>query len=317
MLRRSLVVPAALVVSLFASFASREAHAESGTAPQRCSDVQLLPSGNGVPTNLPALVVDESGASAGFSTTIEITKVSGGTSSLQLGVIDDSTTPDTRLLVAATNDPLEADTTYTIEYSARCSTGTVEPSTTTFKTGAAAVALPTTIGAVTKQYADGVSITPSPELRAFLRTTRFVVSVDGNVFGSTRYGVDTANDLEVQLSQYGVSVSNVVASGARAVCTSAGVEKHQVTLAAHVAGVESTNDPKPMTFEIELDCGKAVATPVYLPDGGSEGRGASDRNYGDDTSDGCSVRGPGPVGRLASLFMAGAGVAVLLRRRRK
>ena len=177
-----------------------------------------------------------------------------------------------------------------------------------------AVALPTRIGEAKAQYADGsVVITPSTELAAFLRTTRFEVFVDGESLGTTRYGsVDTTTELDIRISRYGVSVSNANPSGSRDVCKTSQPEKHEVRLAAHVAGADA--DPEPMTLSVDVDCSKPVAAPGNLPDGGNEGM-LPDEGSGVDQ--GCSVGGVGPLGNLATIFLAGAGIALLFRRRRR
>jgi len=300
----SLLPPAALLVSLFASHA---AHAESSARPACIT--RLLPTSNTIPANLPAFVIDDTGS----PTTVEVTKVSGGTNGLTLGSIDDPRVPKTKLLVPATNDLLEAGATYTIAYTTKCSvSGVPDSARTSSYVAGPAVALPTTIGATANQYADGaIVIAPSPELKAFLETTHFEVFVDGASLGTTPYGHVTADNLKVDLSAYGVTVGYTSTSAPRSVCTSTAIEKHEVRLTAHVAGADT--DPSPMTFSVDVDCAKPAAVPTYLPDGGGDDRGATG---GDDTS-GCSVGGPGPLGSLASFFMVGAGLAVLGRRRRK
>ena len=165
------------------------------------------------------------------------------------------------------------------------------------------------------------SLAPSAELSAFLSTTRFEVFVDGVSSGTTRYGSVAATnaELDVKISPYGASVGDAYASASREICKTTAAEKHEVRLTAHVAGADA--DPEPMTFSVDVDCSKASSNPVILPDGGGDDRGASGGDdlatSGGGSDGGCSVGGPGPLGRLVSIFGAGAGLAVLLRRRRK
>lgn len=323
--RDLVVVPAALAL-VVGLLTAREARAESAPPAQLCH-VGLLPTGAGVPANLPAMVVDDSKNSAGLTSTVEIEELVGGASSVKLGKLPDPRTPDVVLLVPPTNDPLASGVDYSLRYAITCSNGTGPSSgTVTFTTGPA-VALPTRIGAV-KELADGrASITPSSELSAFLQTTRFEAFVDGTSIGMTRYGAVSAyeGEIGVRASELGLTfgvgqllgstpVAEAYAGGARPLCrANTGKEKHEAKVVAHVAGTDTDTDP--VTFAVEIDCSASrtgTGNPS-IPDAGADDRGASG---GSDDGGGCSVSARDPLGSLLAVFTTGAALAVLFRRRR-
>jgi len=290
---------------------ARTARAESAVAPPRCQ-VQLRPSGDNVPGNLPALVVDDTGTSPGLTAGVEAITVTGGTGSVKLGVVPDPKTPKVLLLVPSTNDLFESGVRYDISYTMKCSAAVlVTPKTASFTAGSAAT-LPTSIGTVTELAGGNASIVLTPEVKAFQRTTRFEASIDGVSIGSTPYGQVVAETLELTLGAYALSIGGAASlPSPQKVCTTSTFETHSVKLVAHVAGTEV--DTAPLTFSMGVDCAKALAANPSLPDAGADDRGAS----GGSSDGGCAVGGSDPFGGIAGVFGLGAGLAVLFRRRRR
>jgi MYXO-CTERM domain-containing protein len=307
---RPLLLSLTVIGSLAAILVPTAARAESAVAPPRCR-VQLLPSGTGVPGNLPALVVDDTGTSSGLTAGVEGVTVTGGSVPVKLGVVPDPKTPSVLLLVPSTNDLFEAGTRYDISYTMKCSAAVlVTPGTSSFTAGAAAT-LPTSIGTASELENGNVTITPSPELKAFQATTRFEASIDGVAIGTTRYGQVISETLDLSLGGYGLSFSGAASPlSAPKLCTTTAFERHSVKLVAHVAGAQ--DDTAPLTFSMGIDCAKAAAQSPSLPDAGADDRGASGGSDG-----GCAVGGSDPFGSVAGLFGLGAGLAVTLRRRRR
>lgn len=307
-------------VSLLVLASAREARAEAGMAPPRCEPT-LAPDGANVPANLPAFVIDPSGSTLGAIPTLTVTRVTGGTTPPVLGQIADPHTPGANLLVPSTNDLLQVGTTYAIEYTAKCSNGATAGPRTASIQAVTAVALPTKIGDAAARERGGADVTPTAELSAFLRTTRIEAFVDGVTKGTSPYGLSVAhNVLDVRVNRTTIS-----AGGAGVyftdVCSSVtAAERHDVKLVAHVAGADA--DTEALSFSTAIDCS---GTPFGSTSGGTSSGAVSDG--GDDPGSsggasagsddgGCSTSGSAPFGRLAGIFLAGAGVAALLRRRR-
>ena len=304
----SITMLGALSTPLLVASAAR---AESAVAPPRCQ-VQLRPSGDKVPGNLPALVVDDVGTSPGLTAGVEGITVTGGSGTVKLGVVPDPRTPKVLLLVPSTNDLFESGVRYDISYTMKCSAAVlVTPMTASFTAGPAA-ALPTSIGTVTELADGNASIALTPELKAFQSTTRFEASIDGVAIGTTAYGRVVQETLELQLYGTGLYVGGAaIPASASKVCTTSTFETHSVTLVAHVAGTEE--DTAPLTFSMGVDCAKAQASNPSLPDAGTDDRGAS----GGGSDGGCAVGGSDPFGGVAGVFGLGAGLAIAFRRRRR
>lgn len=304
-----------VALSFAGTLSSSVARAESAPAPPRCR-VSLLPSGTNVPANLPALVVDDTGTSPGLKASVDGVTISGGNTPVKLGVIADTRLPGATLLVPATNDPLESGAVYTIAYGVKCSAGTAtDPTGSSTFTSGPAVSLPTTIGTVT-ELADGTAaIASTPELAAFRRTIGIEAFIDGASIGMTPYGAAaTQDEIDVKLYSYGLSIGSSFSPRPPKVCATRAVETHEVKLLAHVAGADG--DTAPLTFSVTVDCAQHEASGSSgnpsLPDAGADDRGASGSGDG-----GCSVGGSSAFSGLAALFMTGAGLVVLLRRRRR
>lgn len=299
-----------------------DARAESAPPQPRCR-VELLPDGN-APANLPALVVDDL-SSAGLTATLEIKRVTGGTKTVTLTKIKDPTDPKVTLLVNAAKEPFDVGATYEIAYGVTCSAGQAVADDAIAISAGPVVALPTSIGTVTVLANGKARIAASAELIAFERTTRFEAFVDGERIGTTRYGATLKDELDVTLASYGLEIGDTFVPRAKICTTKDPAEKHEVRLVAHVAGADG--DTAPLVIPLTVDCsdranggagagagaGSSGSSGGTLPDGGADDRGAS----GGGTDGGCTVAGQNPIGRLACLFMAGAGAAVLLRRRRR
>jgi hypothetical protein len=309
---RSTVRPLLVSLMLLGSssavlLAPRVAHAESAVAPPRCR-VTLLPSGTGVPGNLPALVVDDTGTSPGLTAGVEAVTVTGGSAPVRLDVVPDPKTPKVLLLVPSPSTPLEPGARYDLSYTMTCSAAVlVTPMTASFTTGPAAT-LPTSIGTVTELANGNASIALTPELRAFQQTTRLEAWVDGVSIGATRYGL-TADTIDLGLSGYALSVGGAGPLPVANVCTTKAFETHGIKLVAHVAGAEG--DTAALTFSMGVDCSKPAAGSTFLPDAGPDDRGAAGGSDG-----GCAVGGGDPIGSVAALFGLGAGLAIVSRRRR-
>lgn len=306
-----LVLSLALLGALAATLvAPSAAHAESAPPSPRCR-VRLLPSGAGVPANLPAFVVDDRETSPGLTAGVKNITVTGGSVPLKLGVVPDPKTPKVLLLVPSTNDPLESGATYDVTYTTTCSAAigaSATPDTESF-TAAPAATLPTTIGTATELENGTASIALGAELKAFRSTTRFDVSVDGASVGATRYGQVITDDVTLTLAGSALYFGGASVPTPK-VCTTTTFEKHSVTLVAHVAGTEA--DTAPLTFSMGVDCAKVAAATPSLPDAGADDRGASGGGDG-----GCAVGGGDPYGSVAGVFALGAALAVAFRRRRR
>ena len=281
--------------------------------PQTCA-MRILPQGGTVPANIPAFVVDDYSSpysSAGLTATVAL-KASTATPSLELEAMPDPRASGVTLLVPKAKAGFEIGSIYSLGYTVTCSNpnATTTPEGTLSFKASAAVPLPTRIGVV-RELADGRAvITPSPELAAYLQTTRFEVLVDGQSAGATRYGLAEGGELDVFMRPAYVSIGGAATEETLPVCkNSVGVEKHDVKLVAHVAG--AATDPEPLDLSLSVDCASTKTT--YLPDGGGDDRGAT----GGSDGGGCAVSGGGPLGRIAMFFGLGAAVAVLLRRRRR
>lgn len=306
----SVLVAGALVVP-------RAARAESSPAPPACR-VQVLPKTASVPANLPALLALDT-SSPGLKATVAITLKRGAAASggaFDLDAIPDPRATGVTLFVPKAKATFEVGAAYSLSTTTTCSSSSGLPpadESRTF-TATAAVPLPTRIGSV-RELADGrAMITPSQELAAYLTTTQFEVSVDGQSVGATRYGLAEVQGAELQLalSSFYVWIGGATTvGGAISVCKDGfiGKEKHDVTLVAHVAGAET--DPEPLHVPLSATC-SAPASAEALPDAGADDRGAPGGDGG-----GCAVNGRDPLGGLALLFGAGAGLTVLLRRRRR
>ncbi len=310
----------ACTIAIAGALTTSVARAESAPAAPRCR-VELLPNGN-APANLPALVVDDL-SSPGLTSTLVIKRVSGGTKTVTLTKITDPTDPKVTLLVNAAKEPFDVGATYEIAYGVTCSAGQAVADDAIAISAGPVVALPTSIGTVTVLANGKARIAASAELIAFERTTRFEAFVDGERIGTTRYGATLKDELDVSLTTYGLEIGTTFVSRAK-ICTSKDpAEKHEAKLVAHVAGADG--DTAPLVIPLTVDCSDRAngstgaggssgsGSAGTLPDGGADDRGAS----GGGTDGGCTVAGQNPIGRLACLFMAGAGAAVLMRRRRR
>jgi len=306
----ALVVAAGILTA--AALLAAPAQAESAPVPPRCG-ARILPSDGTGPVSLPAFVVEDS-SSPGLVVTAAAPVV---TPSLDIDVVPDPREPKVTLWVPRAGSKLEIGTTHAFAFGLRCSDASKsgpDQGTFTFK-GTGAVALPTSIG-TTRELADGRAvITPSAELAAFLPVTHFEVSLDGKPVGTIRYGVVSGAELEVSLQRNYVGIGDAITQpdGSVALCAGAttGIEKHQVTVLAHVAG--AATDPPAITLSSSIDCTIAPST-VTLPDGGGDDRGASG---GADDGGGCAVSGGGPASGLVVFFGIGAALAAALRKRRQ
>jgi hypothetical protein len=204
--RTFLFVSTALLVSLLSA---RAAHAEVAPAAPRC-EARVVPDGT-FPANLPAMLIDDALTSPGLTAAVEITNVTNG---ITLGKIPDPIVPKTTLLVPSTNDPLQIGTTYKIDYTVRCSNDSIAKSATTTFVAGAAVALPTQIGTARELETGAAVVTPTRELAAFMRTTRFEAFVDGESVGSLRYGTVYKDEIDVRLLSYGLSVGGTFVNAA-------------------------------------------------------------------------------------------------------
>jgi MYXO-CTERM domain-containing protein len=305
---RPIVLSLAAVALVATILAPATAHAESGRPSPRCN-VRILPNGVTVPANLPALVVDDN-SSPGLTATVTLTP-SGAKPVLDLDTIADPRAPGVTLFVPKAKTSVEIGTTYSVTYTVQCSSESTPTEAASSFTTSAEVALPTRIGAV-RELADGrVVITPSVELAAYMPTARFEAYIDGASVGTTRYGSALGPDLEIALGSGYVTVGSAATGGGTAsLCKGAdGLEKHDVKLSAHVAG--AATDPEPLTFSLGINC--STQPTGFVPDAGDD-RGASGDEQG---GGGCAVSGTGSLGGIAMLFGAAAGVAVLVRRRRR
>lgn len=281
-----------------ALFVTTSASATSTAPPDATCSVRLAPTGGRaeivrVPANLPAIAVtpgDDVALGA-----ISLSDVD------TFSRVTDGVTPGTTLLVLAS--PLAAGTRHRLQVDARCPAANhVERGD--FET-TAEVPLPTRVGALAvdgpARYAEAhLALTPTPELEAFLPTTRVEVAVDGATWATTDYGAERAADhvIAIRVGARGG------AEGSASLCADGevGIKRVAIELRAHVAGASS--DPEPARLEgVAVDCTR----PAYASEASQES-----------STSGCSAaRGGAGVARNNLFAVATIAVSLLIARRRR
>jgi hypothetical protein len=314
-----------------------------------------------LPVNAPALVFKPGGEGAGpgdIATIKRIALFDAAGDSIAVALQPDPAAADH--LLAVPEVPLIAGAAYRLVNLSWCGeAATLAPAYPAFNQifkAAPASPLPTQIGtvaaaspaAVDVEVIDGSSctravkasaavltITPTPEMKAYLHVARFTLEVDGHVEVVSAYGSYAANITFANAARR-VDLPYQVCESNGAPWLGAGT--HTAKLSAHIAG--AAQDPPPVTFSFSLGC---ASSPVDAGqgDGGANTADATastdaatvlDATSSDGlasaavaspvaagtSSGGCSMSpASAPTGAAATSLLAGLGLLVTRTRKRR
>lgn len=322
-MRRTIVLAVAVLSSLAAQTVTSSASADAPSsgiqaAPAAGCFVSTVANGTSLPSNAPAIFVNDQ--SAGATATISAELVTGTERVAFVGP-----TKDTHgLAVLSFASPTAG--AHTIATKVVCSNGQETRITETPITLTAPVAFPTSVGSLavrsTGTGSDRIILTASPELKAFFPVSKLRISVDTGA---------TSKPQGAYVPSGGANPEFNAQTGA--VCVENGAlhrEKRSVKIvvSADIAGVAES--PAPATLDVTVDCGAIrwtslgddTTTNLPNPDTGGT-TPTSDASAGTGGTDGgCSAAplragGAGGFGSVGvAAVVAGAVVLAGLRRRR-
>lgn len=322
-MRRTIVLAVAVLSSFAAQTVASSASADAAAimaAPAAGCFVSTLPSGTSLPSNAPAIFVNDQ--SAGATATISAELVTGTERVAFVGPTKDAH----GLAVLSFASPTVG--AHTIATKVVCSNGQQPQITETPITLTAPVAFPTSVGSLaartTGTGSDRIILTASPELKAFFAVTMLKLVLGDGAKTQVRSFVPSGAESPEFFAQTG------------AVCVENGAlhrEKRTVkaVVSAEIAGLAQS--PAPATLDITVDCGAIKwtsldgTTPTEPTNpGDKEGDGTTPTNGGNagtgGSDGGCSAAplrangagGSGSVG--AAAVVAAAALLAGLRRRR-
>lgn len=253
-----------------------------------CGPNQVAPAtGVTVPANAPALVVvsrDGTGTGGSLAAGLLLEDASGVRVPLTPA---SGASPDPNVFAFGT--PLVEGQTYRLSIPATSCDGTLQgPSETTFETGPP-VALPSSIGAAaaTASHIEQrdiftqsgsctapatiavttITVTPTPELDAYLGVTNVSMTVDGVGNGGMYYGTG-APGKPVQLE-----LTTTCHSNDKAISPGIGTGTHHVSISATIAG--AMTEPPPLELDVTLDCSESSSGCALAPRRPARGNPAS------------------------------------------
>ncbi|HET6279490.1 MAG TPA: hypothetical protein VFH73_00930 [Polyangia bacterium] len=150
-----------------------------------------------------------------------------------------------------------------------------------------------------------LQISPSAALQPYAELAQFTVTVDGKVWATEGYGRFQSWDID-EVQRADLIYARCSASANPQAPSGLTPGRHSAALSVHVAGM--SNDPPPVTFEFDLDCGQPADAGVPTDGGAQDGAAAKATSDGQKTS-GCRIvagdeaAGTGPMIVLLAFFM--------------
>jgi len=313
-MRRSSVLVASLAAlsSLAVVTAAGSAHAESsaaGAMQQGCF-VSTVAGGTRLPSNAPAVFLDD--RSQGATATVSAELISGETRTPLVGPVKDAHGITVLQLAGATAG------NHTIAATVACSAGNNDASFQTHIVLEEPVAFPKSVGTLrlrpTPAPATGTEVIvlePSAELRAFGPISILTLEVGGKISTTARDFFQAGSVGELRAPVGAACVENGALLRER--------RRIEVSVHAVVAGLGEA--PAPATLDVDVDCGAikwTSATQDLDPVTTETGSGSTEGTPVSAGAGGCSAAGGvTTAGATSGATALLAGILVLARRRRR